>query len=380
MTLPPLALYVHIPWCEKKCPYCDFNSHTSPNIPEDDYVSHLINELQQYRQVLQIRPLHSIFFGGGTPSLFSAPAIARILTAVSAIGSLEDNCEITLEANPGSAEQSRFKGYRQAGVNRLSIGVQSFNSDHLKRLGRIHNHDEAINAIKAAQSAGFDNINIDLMYGLSQQTLAQALSDIEQAIALNPQHISWYQLTIEANTAFYNAPPPLPAEDNIIAIEEAGRALLLQHGFARYEVSAYAQPNLRSKHNMNYWEFGDYLGIGAGAHSKLTDENGAIRRIANTRLPQHYLDRNAIKASTESSLTPADKRFEFMMNALRLVDGVDVTLFEQRTGETLQSITPTITAMTKSQHMQSPQRAQRLACTKEGYELLNSVVEQFLED
>lgn len=380
MSLPPLALYIHIPWCEKKCPYCDFNSHTSSNIPEDEYVKHLTEELQQYQPILKSRPLHSIFFGGGTPSLFSAAAIGRILDAVNDVGILEKNCEITLEANPGSAEQLRFQGYRQAGVNRLSIGVQSFNSNHLKALGRIHNQDDAIQAIEAATKAGFNNFNIDLMYGLPQQNLDQALSDIKQAIALKPTHISWYQLTIEANTAFYNTPPPLPPEDNIISMELAGRSLLKQHGYKRYEVSAYAQKGKRSQHNMNYWEFGDYIGIGAGAHGKLTNSEGLIRRIANTRLPQHYLDRSAIKATTENILKPADKRFEFMMNALRLVDGVALGLFEQRCTEPLNSILPTILTMTKSRHMQDLQRTSRLACTKEGYELLNSVVEQFLEE
>jgi len=274
LLLPPLSLYIHIPWCIRKCPYCDFNSHQANNdIPEAEYVAALCFDLEQDAALAQGRKLTSIFFGGGTPSMFSANAIAQILKDAEAIIGFEPDIEITLEANPGTFEQEKFSGFRAAGVNRLSIGIQSFNDAQLKLLGRVHGRDEALRAVDVAHKAGFDNINLDLMHGLPEQSVNDAKADLAQAIALAPEHISWYQLTIEQNTAFYSAPPILPVEDTLADIQDEGQALLAAAGYAQYEISAYAKNNQRARHNINYWQFGDYLGIGAGAHGKLRNQN-----------------------------------------------------------------------------------------------------------
>ena len=270
-SLPPLSLYVHIPWCVRKCPYCDFNSHAAgPEIPEQAYIQRLIADLQQDQPWAQGRKLTSIFFGGGTPSLFSAAGIGQIVSAAEKIIGFNEDIEITLEANPGTFEQEKFSGFRSAGINRLSIGIQSFNDAHLTKLGRIHSGNQALSAIDTARTAGFENFNLDLMHGLSGQSLAEASADIQQAIDLGAKHISWYQLTIEPNTEFYSRPPQLPEDDILADIQQMGMALLDEHGFGQYEVSAFAQPGQRSEHNINYWQFGDYLGIGAGAHGKIT--------------------------------------------------------------------------------------------------------------
>jgi putative oxygen-independent coproporphyrinogen III oxidase len=332
-ALPPLSLYIHVPWCVRKCPYCDFNSHAHEGkLPEAAYVQRLLDDLKADARHARGRALQSIFIGGGTPSLFSADAYATLLKSIAAQIPLAPDIEITLEANPGTAERGKFAGYREAGINRLSIGVQSFDAGHLQRLGRIHGRDEALRAAEFASTAGFDNFNLDLMFGLPQQDVVQALADLATAIACAPTHVSWYQLTIEPNTEFYGRPPPLPPDDTIAEMQDRGAALLSQHGYARYEISAYAQGGKRARHNLNYWEFGDYLGIGAGAHGKLTQGDGTILRTRKTRMPEHYLDR-ARSVTTESRIVPAEELpLEFMMNALRLCDGVPARYFTERSG------------------------------------------------
>lgn len=336
-TLPPLSLYVHIPWCVRKCPYCDFNSHTaSAQLPESDYVSALLSDLSediaQAAEQFATRPLQSIFFGGGTPSLFSSQAIAAILQGVKQRLPLAEDCEITLEANPGASDEQRFNGYFQAGVNRLSLGIQSFNPQHLQSLGRIHNTQQACTAITAAKQAGFDNFNLDLMHGLPSQTVEQACEDLRQALSFQPSHISWYQLTIEPNTVFYKQPPLLPEEDLLADIQEAGEALLTKAGFQHYEISAWSQPGKQATHNRNYWLFGDYLGIGAGAHSKISYLDGRIVRRHKTRKPEHYLATDKRFVAGASTLAIEDLSFEFMLNALRLSSGFSFDHFEQVTG------------------------------------------------
>ena len=361
LILPPLSLYIHIPWCIRKCPYCDFNSHQANNdIPEADYVAALRLDLQQDAILAQGRKLTSIFFGGGTPSMFSANAIAQILKDAEAIIGFEANIEITLEANPGTFEQEKFSGFRKAGVNRLSIGIQSFNDIQLKLLGRVHGRDEALRAVNVARNAGFDNINLDLMHGLPEQSVDDAKTDLAQAIALSPEHISWYQLTIEKNTEFYSAPPILPIEDTLADIQDEGQSMLAQAGYEQYEISAYAKNKNRARHNINYWEFGDYLGIGAGAHGKITQpEQDRIIRLWKTRLPKHYLETaTSNKISTNLSghqnvfgggsdiLSPESLPLEFLMNVLRLNDGTPTKYLSDRTGLQVTSLEPQWTELT----------------------------------
>lgn len=336
----PLSLYIHIPWCVKKCPYCDFNSHAQVDgIPQEAYVTALLADLDRdiadYGAALGGRALHSIFFGGGTPSLFSPDSIARILDGVKHRLDFNSGIEITLETNPGTVEHGRLDGYLAAGVNRISFGVQSFDDDKLRRLGRIHSASDAARVVGEARAAGFDNFNIDLMYALPGQDLAGAARDIEQAIALAPTHISHYQLTIEPNTAFASRPPTLPDSDAAWDMQEHSQHLLAEAGYSQYEISAYAKPDRRSQHNLNYWHFGDYLGIGAGAHGKLTDAaTGSIRRRAKQRTPRAYLQHagQSRGIASEATLANIDLPFEYMMNALRLVDGVPMGEFAQRTG------------------------------------------------
>lgn len=332
----PLALYVHFPWCVRKCPYCDFNSHAAKGtIPELEYVRALLADLEQDLPRVTGRPVHSVFIGGGTPSLLSPEALDRLLTGVRQLLPLADDAEITLEANPGTAEAGKFAEFRATGVNRLSIGVQSFNPDTLQRLGRIHGRREAIAAAELAHDAGFANFNLDLMYGLPGQSLAQALADIRIAMDLEPSHISHYQLTVEPNTLFHRYPPELPDDDALWDMQQACQRALAQRGYAQYEVSAYAQEGRQCRHNLNYWRFGDYLGIGAGAHGKLTDiAAGTITRVWKQRQPADYL-RSAHtpgRIGGENEVGPQDAALEFMMNALRLVDGFPVALFIERTG------------------------------------------------
>ncbi len=343
---PPLSLYIHLPWCRQKCPYCDFNSYAvnADRPPEEHYIEALIADLDAALPGIRGRPVVSMFIGGGTPSLFSADAVGHLMAAVRARLRLSPDVEITLEVNPGDTDC--FTGYRDAGVNRLSLGVQSFNDAHLKALGRIHNGEEARRAIQHAKNAGFDAINLDLMFGLPRQSISAALTDLEIALQYRPSHLSWYQLTIEPNTAFYSHPPRLPGDDQLWAMQCAGLDYLSSQGFQQYEVSAYAksgekQHDSRCRHNLNYWHFGDYLGIGAGAHSKLTQIGSAtIQRHTRHRIPNTYIERSLnANAITDTKIVPAEELpLEFMMNALRLNAGFHASLFMERTGIPLAAI------------------------------------------
>lgn len=385
LVLPPLSLYIHIPWCVKKCPYCDFNSHHTPQtLPEEAYLAKLKQDLEQDSHWIQGRRLRSIFFGGGTPSLFSAKTIGAILECAEKTIGFEEDIEITLEANPGTFEQEKFKGYHHAGINRLSVGVQSFQEKHLHKLGRIHNSQEAINAISSAQQAGFDNINIDLMHGLPEQSVAEAENDLKQAIALAPNHLSWYQLTIEPNTVFYRQPPPLPADETLADIQDAGYAFLAKHNYKQYEVSAFSQINQQSQHNLNYWSFGDYIGIGAGAHGKFTDlQQQEIIRRHKTRLPEHYL--NASQASSnkapaykESIVAKEELPLEFLMNALRLNEGVPSQYFSERTGLRFDVIKNQIEQLTRQGLLEH--NTEQLKTSKLGERFLNTVLSSFMNE
>lgn len=333
MQLPPLSLYIHIPWCVQKCPYCDFNSHAQKGeIPEQAYINRLLDDLRADSHWAQGRPLTSIFIGGGTPSLFSADGIARLLDGVAAIVPFVDDCEVTLEANPGTFETERFAGFARAGVNRLSIGVQSLHAEQLSRLGRIHNPAQAIEAAKHAASLPLRSYNLDLMHSLPDQSLNAAMGDLEGIIALQPPHISWYQLTIEPNTAFASRPPQLPQDETLWDIQEHGHQLLIAAGYEQYEVSAYAKPGHQSRHNKNYWKFGDYLGIGCGAHSKITfAEQQQIIRCEKIKHPQGYLDLTRQLRYKEWEVLPDERMFEFFMNRLRLMEPTPKADFENLT-------------------------------------------------
>lgn len=329
----PLSLYVHLPWCVRKCPYCDFNSHEVRGaLDEAAYVDALVRDLAHDAAYADDRAVQTIFFGGGTPSLFAPESVARLLAAIRDTVAVAPEAEITLEANPGTVDVARFRGYRDAGINRLSIGIQSFEPEKLTALGRIHGRDEALSAAAAARAAGFDNFNLDLMYGLPGQTLAQAIADLETALAQAPAHLSVYQLTLEPNTAFYAKPPPLPDDEIQWAMHEALQARLHAHGYEHYEVSAYARPGYRCRHNLNYWEFGDYLGIGAGAHAKISTAD-AIARLQKPRHPRAYLAAAGDASAVESrTLTDNERVFEFMLNAMRLTHGFTRALFAERAG------------------------------------------------
>ena len=376
-VLPPLAAYVHIPWCVRKCPYCDFNSHAAgPRLPEREYVDALLAELEQQLDAAQGRQLVSVFFGGGTPSLFSPQALERILAGLERRVGFVPDIEITLEANPGTFEQEKFRDYRGLGINRLSIGVQSFQGDKLKALGRIHDGDEAVRAADMARAAGFDNFNMDLMHGLPAQSLDDALSDLRTAIAQRPTHLSWYQLTVEPNTVFWNQPPPLPEDDILWDIQEAGQALLAAHGYGQYETSAYAQPGHPARHNLNYWTFGDFLGLGAGAHGKLSHPGGSIQRTWNTRLPKDYLDPHKAFQAGSRVLEPEELPFEFLMNALRLTRGVPTSLFRERTGLSLNTLNEGRREAERRGLLSGD--PQRLVATPQGQLFLNDLLQLFL--
>jgi oxygen-independent coproporphyrinogen-3 oxidase len=323
----PLSLYIHIPWCIRKCPYCDFNSHTLKNdLPEQNYIDTLITDAKQHIDRIDNRPIQTIFIGGGTPSLISPAQYVRLFTALSSFYDFSPSIEITLEANPGSAEQQRFKAYRELGINRLSLGIQSFDDKMLKRLGRIHDGQQGRRAIEMAYLAGFDNINIDIMHHLPEQTAALAAQDINTALSFAPKHLSWYQLTIEPNTYFYSNPPPLPNDATDEAIDEVGKTLLAP--YHQYEISAYCLADLPSQHNLNYWRFGDYLGIGAGAHGKIS-HGEVISRTTKKKQPQAYLNDSS---ASYKILSAEDRLFEFMLNATRLKDPTSFSLFTKRTG------------------------------------------------
>ncbi len=332
----PLSLYIHLPWCVHKCPYCDFNSYTQPEqIPEKSYVDALIRDLETGLPRIRGRRIISVFIGGGTPSLFSAQVLGYLLEALRVRMALLPDTEITLEANPGTFEQARFADFQAIGINRLSIGIQSFNDDSLAKIGRIHDGRQAIQAVEIARVAGFDNLNLDLMYGLPGQTPQAAATDLQIALSFEPEHLSYYQLTIEPHTAFHHRPPVLPDEDRIFELHESALYKLQSRGYTQYEVSAYAKHDKRCRHNLNYWTYGDYLGIGAGAHGKLTHlENGRIYRCWKQRQPQAYMQaiQNSDTAGRETEISISARVFEFMLNALRLREGFAYALFEERTG------------------------------------------------
>ncbi|HEX7236808.1 MAG TPA: radical SAM family heme chaperone HemW [Gammaproteobacteria bacterium] len=377
--LPPLSLYVHLPWCVRKCPYCDFNSYeVRGELPDLEYVAALLRDLRGELTLAQGRAIETIFLGGGTPSLFSGAAIARLLEGTRAAASIASNAEITLEANPGAVDAARFAAFRDAGVNRLSIGVQSFRDDKLRVLGRVHDAAQAEAAVAAARAAGFENLNLDLMYALPGDDAAGAVADLERAIALNPEHLSWYQLALEPNTAFERRPPTLPDDDVVASIEQQGRALLAAHGYERYEISAYALRGRRSLHNLNYWQFGDYLGIGAGAHGKITlPAAGEIARRAKTRNPRTYQQRagSAEATSEERVASRAQAALELLMNALRLLDGMPVETFEARAGQPAAAIEAArALAVARGWLGAEPDR---LRATPAGLEKLNRLLELF---
>ncbi len=382
MTVPtpiPLSLYIHIPWCVKKCPYCDFNSHEArQDVPEERYLDALIKDLENELPNIWGRSIESIFIGGGTPSLFSAEAIDSLLKRLRERLVIRPNIEITMEANPGTFEQNRFTGFRKAGINRLSIGIQSYNDIHLKKLGRIHGRDEALKAASIAQHAGFDNFNLDLMFGLPNQTTQEALDDLQLAIEQSPNHISWYQLTIEENTLFHYSPPPIPNDDLIWDMQQKGQALLKKAGYEQYEVSAYAKENQSSKHNMNYWEFGDYLGIGAGAHGKLTMPDGSISRHTKFRHPEDYMKKalNYEARSTEKPLHKDDIPFEFMLNIARLKRGFTKELFEERTWMDFFEIEQKIEVLIEDGLLFKEQ--DHYKTTEKGFLFVNDIVNRFL--
>ncbi|MCX7060200.1 MAG: radical SAM family heme chaperone HemW [Gammaproteobacteria bacterium] len=374
----PLALYLHFPWCVAKCPYCDFNSHgLRGEVPEDTYVEALIRDLAFELAQPEPRPITSIFMGGGTPSLFSGRAIGRVLEVFSSRLNFAPDIEITLEANPGTVDAANFRDYRAAGVNRLSIGVQSLNDAMLKRLGRIHGHGDVVRTVDIARSAGFDNLNLDLMYALPQQTEAEAEADLRAAIRLAPEHLSYYQLTLEPNTEFAARPPPLPDDDSAWTMQLAGQALLADAGYRQYEVSAYAQAGRQCRHNRNYWQFGDYLGIGAGAHGKRTFAD-RIERRARHKLPRIYQAGAGAAAAVQEqrALDAAELPFEFVMNALRLNEGFTPALFESRTGIPMAAVAARLAALTAKgliEHVDGHHRPTSL-----GRAHLNTLVAEFL--
>ncbi len=382
----PLSLYIHIPWCEKKCPYCDFNSHLAKTeVDESAYVNALLADLKAdltlFNKDIQDRKLSSIFIGGGTPSLFSAESISAILDGVAQQIAFSENIEITLEANPGSAEASKFQGFQQAGVNRLSIGVQSFNQAHLKALGRIHSNDEAKLAAGYAKSAGFENFNLDLMFGLPTQTLEQTLTDLKQAIELQPSHLSCYQLTIEPNTLFHHQPPITPSNETLWEMQNEIQSALAIEKYQQYEVSAYSLINRQCKHNLNYWQFGDYLGIGAGAHGKITGKDNKVVRNWKIKHPNTYLQYSNNQKKFTGGLNKVEQNqlpFEFMLNALRLGDGFELDLFEQRIGLSLNIIEDQLNKHQKLDLISI--NAGRLILMERGKAMLNELLQDYLPD
>jgi putative oxygen-independent coproporphyrinogen III oxidase len=383
LTAPPVALYVHIPWCVRKCPYCDFNSHQAPSgeLPEERYVDALIGDLEHDLPSLAGREFQSIFLGGGTPSLFHPAAISRLLREVAARIPLSSDVEVTMEANPGTIEHGRFEGYRDAGVTRVSLGVQSFDASQLQRLGRIHSPDDVFRSVREIESAGIRNFNLDLMYALPGQTVAEAEEDVAAAIALGPRHISHYQLTMEPGTVFHHRPPAgLPDIDASWDMQVACQAVLARHGYDQYEVSAYARDASRCRHNVNYWEFGDYAGIGAGAHGKLTDvRTGLVSRTVRRKQPREYLQAPSASGRLAESrvVTAQELPFEYMLNALRLRDGFDVRAFVERTGLPQASIGVTL-EHASARGLLEQRSVSKWAPTDLGWRFLNDLTELFL--
>ncbi|VVE14819.1 YggW family oxidoreductase [Pandoraea iniqua] len=382
-ALPPMSLYVHFPWCVRKCPYCDFNSHEwrgaggAQAFPEQAYLDALRQDLEQSLPLVWGRPVHTVFIGGGTPSLLSAAGLDRLLSDLRALLPLDADAEITMEANPGTFEADKFRSFRASGINRLSIGIQSFNSEHLKALGRIHDGDEARHAIEIAQT-NFDNFNLDLMFALPNQTLAQCQQDVETALSFSPPHLSLYHLTLEPNTQFHKYPPTVPDDDTAADMQDWIAERTATGGFEHYEVSAYAQPHRRAKHNQNYWEFGDYLGIGAGAHSKISFPHRVLRQIRHKH-PQRFMEAAAAGSAVqeENEVDARDLPFEFMLNALRLTGGVKSELFADRTGLPMSKIAKGLTAaVEKGLLVDDPQR---IAPTELGQRFLNDLQGMFLD-
>ncbi|AHI29023.1 radical SAM family heme chaperone HemW [Marinobacter similis] len=372
---PPLSLYLHMPWCVRKCPYCDFNSHAVKHeIPEAAYLKALLEDLDQDLGFASGREIQTIFIGGGTPSLMTGEFYHTLFRELRARLNLAPDAEITLEANPGTLEEGRFEAFRSAGINRLSIGVQSFNGAHLQALGRIHDSHAAHRAIDAARQAGFDNFNVDLMHGLPDQTPADAIADLQAALSHNPAHLSWYQLTLEPNTEFYSRPPRLPDDDRLWEIYRRGGDFLRQQGFRDYEVSAWSRPGQASRHNLNYWTFGDYLALGAGAHGKISLADGSIRRYWKTRQPEAYLNRIGSRTAGTETIEVEDLPLEFLMNALRLTEGVEETLFTERTGLPLSSVAVKLEQLRDEKLLER----HRLQASDLGQRYLNSLLERFL--
>lgn len=394
--LPPLSLYVHIPWCVRKCPYCDFNSHEARgDLPEQAYVDALLADLAEEMPSVWGRTISTVFIGGGTPSLFSANAIDKLMSGIRALTGLQPNAEVTMEANPGTFEQQRFKDYRDSGINRLSIGIQSFNDKSLQALGRVHSAEEAARAVEIAQKAGFERINLDLMFGLPEQTLPAAMDDLNRALSLGTTHLSCYELTLEPNTLFARFPPTLPSDDLRADMQNAIVDKLNQHQFERYEISAYAKSESklfndgtahppsrqRASHNINYWQFGDYLGIGAGAHAKISSaDTGEITRTWKHKHPRQYLDANtqSDRTGAQSVIPIQETGLEFMMNALRLIEGFPIPLFEQHTGISLMPWQGAIEIATQKGLLE--QKGLNLRATALGINWLNSTLELFLQD
>ncbi|MUJ19278.1 radical SAM family heme chaperone HemW [Aliivibrio fischeri] len=380
---PPLSLYIHIPWCIQKCPYCDFNSHAlKAEIPEAQYISALIDDLDtdlaRYDMQSEPRKLHSIFIGGGTPSLITAPEIKRLLSEVEKRLPFADDIEITMEANPGTVEAGRFVEYRQAGVNRISIGVQSFQQEKLEKLGRIHGKDEAIRAAHLAHEAQLNSFNLDLMHGLPNQSIEDALSDLQQAIDLNPPHLSWYQLTIEPNTVFYYKPPTLPDDDDLWDIFEQGHQMLAKAGYVQYEISGYSKVGYQCRHNLNYWRFGDYLGIGCGAHGKLSFSDGRIVRTTKIKHPRGFLDLTKPYLIDEQEVMDHDRPFEFFMNRFRLLEACPKQEFLDTTGLGFDTIQETIDWAKEKKYLDETETHWQI--TEHGKLFLNDLLEAFMGD
>lgn len=378
-ALVPLSLYIHMPWCVRKCPYCDFNSHAVPDGKlsldlEHEYLQALVADFKTQVDFAQGRQIHSVFIGGGTPSLISAKGYVWLFNQLKNMIVFESDCEITLEANPGTVEHDPFAGYLAAGINRLSIGVQSFNTEHLQKLGRIHSNQDAVSAIHLAREAGFKRINVDLMHGLPEQSVEQALYDLKIAVEHGATHVSWYQLTIEPNTVFFRTQPILPTDDVLEEIQIQGEAYLKAHGFVNYEVSAWRKEK-PSVHNLNYWQFGDYLAIGAGAHGKVTQPDG-VYRFQKTRLPKDYLAKVPAEHIQFKRIEADEMPFEFMMNALRLNQGVDAQLYAERTGLSLDRLDELLNSL-RSRKLMVEDKA-RISCTEQGHVFLNSVLDHFL--
>ena len=375
---PPLSLYIHTPWCVRKCPYCDFNSHERGELPEAAYLRALLADLDQDLPLIGDRTVETVFIGGGTPSLLSGDFYRQLFQGIRQRLLLSEQAEITLEANPGTVEAGRFAGFREAGINRLSIGVQSFNNTHLQALGRIHDASAAIQAAHQAREAGFTTFNLDIMHALPGQTRAQALDDLQQAMALQPTHLSWYELTIEPNTVFFRSPPDQPSPDHMADTEQEGFALLASQGYQRYEVSAFARDGHACRHNLNYWQFGDYLGIGAGAHGKITDtHHGTIHRYQKTRKPEDYLADPQQARRQYHPVAREDRLFEALMNGLRLVEGVRLQTVEDNTGLPAAQWTHYLGELRQQGLLEITD--QRVHCTEKGMHHLNGVLARLAE-